>query len=114
MYPNYPYDDARTQAIDIGARAIEGDIYHTLMQSGSVTISATANTLSTASVTFTRPYTTSKIPDVVYGLKTVGNTASVIKFTDISAISETGFTLRVMTDTTQSLVYTWIAKGSAD
>lgn len=110
MYPKYPHDVERQQQ-DFAERALENDVVNGIMKSGSAVIACTANVQATLAVTFPIPFTPAAVPDIMVCLTAIGNAASVIKYLVGASASPTGFTIQVLTDTTQSIIVTWFAKG---
>lgn len=109
MYPNYPHDPV-DQHYDTASRAIEGDQYHLRIQRGTVTLSLTANTELDTTVNFANPF--SATPTVHPTLSSVGTISAKINIV-ASSPSNTGFTLKAYSDTTQSITVQYIAVGSA-
>lgn len=110
MYRRYPHD-LEMQSLDTTERALESDLIHGKLLSGSVVISCTANVGATSAIVFSKPFTPSSIPDVMVCLTSLGNLSSVIKYVVGASASSTGFTIQILTDTTQSITVTWYAKG---
>lgn len=113
MYQNYPHDN-HLQHEDTAMRAVEGSQTHLYLVPGSVTISCTANTPVSQSVTFARPFTPNTTPTVIPGISALGNTSSVIKNAAAVSVTNTGFTIQLLTDTTQNITVSWIALGKAE
>jgi hypothetical protein len=110
MYPSYSDGIQHTETC---MRAVEGDTGHVLMQSGVITLSLSANTPKSQSVTFPRIFTPNTTPHVVVSLSSIGNVNSTIKNLVGTSATNTGFTIQALSDTTQSITVTWIAKGTA-
>ena len=77
-------------------------------QYGKVAVSCTANTVSTANVTFNREYATMPIVTVTAGSSSPG---TVITEVTVSNITYTGFTVCIYRTNTSSTTVQWMAAG---
>lgn len=110
MYRKYPHD-LEMQSLDTTERAIENDLIHGKLVSGSVVIACTANVGISQAVNFPIPFSPNTIPDVMFCLTAIGSPTSVIKNLVGALATATGFTIQGLTDTTQSITVTYYAKG---
>lgn len=77
-------------------------------QYGKVNVSCTANTVSTADVTFDREYSTMPIVTVTAGSSAPGTAVSEVT---VSNITYTGFTVCVYRTNTSATTIQWMAAG---
>jgi hypothetical protein len=110
MFRRYAHD-LGMQSKDTADRALENDVVHGKLLSGSVVIACTANVQATSTVVFPLPFSSSTDPDIMVCLTAIGNAASMIKYLVGASASSTGFTIQVLSDTTQSITVTYYAKG---
>lgn len=80
------------------------------VQSGKVTVSCTANTVSKADVTFAKTYTSTPIVTLTAGSSVPGTVSEVT----VSNVTTTGFTACVYRTNDTSTVVHWIAVGDVD
>lgn len=77
-------------------------------QSGKVVVSCTANTVSTANVTFDRVYTTAPIVTLTAGSSAPG---TAVQEVTVSNVTTTGFTINVYRTNTSATSINWMAAG---
>lgn len=86
---------------------------HTLadlgLQYGKQAVNCTANTVSTATVTFSKPYASVPIVTVTAGSSSPG---TVVQEVSVSNVTTTGFTICVYRTNTSATTIQWIAAGT--
>lgn len=110
MYRRYAHD-LGMQSKDTADRALENDLVHGKLMSGSVVIACTANVQATSAVVFSLPFSPSTVPDIMVCITALGNAASTIKNLVGAIATPKGFTIQILSDTTQNITVTWYAKG---
>lgn len=91
-------------------KAIEGPLDNVRVQIGSVTLSCTANTQASGSVTFAKPFKQGTTPIVLPGITSLGTAASQVTPSAVNA-SPTGFTAQAFSSVTQSVTLAYVAIG---
>jgi hypothetical protein len=112
MYPSYPHDNF-AQHYDIAMRAIEGDEAHLRIQRGNVTLSLTAATSTTQTITFNPVFTPNATPDVFLQLVSADQIGAKINLLVTNATNDS-FTIEAYSDQTQNITVKWLAIGKAE
>lgn len=110
MYPKYPHDIERQQQ-DFAERSLENDVVNGILKSGRIVIPCTANAGASQAVVFPIPFTPATIPDIMVCITSLGVLPSVVKYLVGASATATGFTIQLLTDTTQNITVTWYGKG---